>query len=145
MFLILIPKSSLFLIFSCVVFPSHFGWQLLHSCFSPFISTRQVELICLCAFKSIVLVFVEILHFDFYLVHSECYLYLSVDYSLIYSYLKNFSEFCHQLFPACKSCFSILDSFWEIEFTSPNVFLLCLHVKNCFPALLYVRDRTLTK
>ena len=90
MFLILIPKSSLFLIFSCVVFPSHFGWQLLHSCFSPFISTRQVELICLCVFKSIVLVFVEILHFDFYLVYSECHLYLSIDHSLVYSYPKNF-------------------------------------------------------
>ena len=75
--------SNTFLCNFLLVF--YFGWQLFHSCFLLFISTRQViGMICICIFISNVLVF---------LVNSECDAYLPVDHSVVRAHSKMFLQF----------------------------------------------------
>ena len=72
-----------------------FGWQHL----LPWVSTRQVGLICFCIFKSSVLVFCRKSLFVFCLTNSECDTYLATDHSLVYSgYPKMFLLFYSLIF-----------------------------------------------
>ena len=59
-----------------------------------FVSTGQViVLICICKFKSSVLLFWRNSVFRFFLVNSECDVYLQVDHSLVCGYSKMFLLF----------------------------------------------------
>ena len=87
--------------FSSPVLIFYFCWQQFHSRFLAsylLASIRQLGLICFCIFKSSVLLFAEILSFSFFLVNSECDVYLPVDNSLVYSYPKIFLVFSSLIF-----------------------------------------------
>ena len=101
------------------------------------VGTRRADF---CIFKSSVLV--EVLSFGFYLVNSECVVYLAVAHSLVYSYPKMCVLFFSLILlePNSKPSFSIhlpvLFYFWLLDLiedtgilssTFPNFQILFIH------------------